>query len=172
MAKRERVQKNDDPRLQSVWRAAIGKPDGIRLPCKDEGEAKRLRFALYNSVRHLREPGGMAMADSELIEAVQNCSISMVEPGVLLVQDKQFSPMMSVVAKALEEYAIPVKTETADAAAASLKRLMEMGVEVDVVGGTSDNQTPAPAPAAVSPSEEALAKAAALARTRSYLGKQ
>lgn len=168
MAKRERVQKNDDPRLQSVWRAAVGKPDGIRLPCKDEGEAKRLRFALYNSVRHLREPGGMAMADSELIEAVQNCSISMVEPGVLLVQDKQFSPMMSVVAKALEEYAIPVKTETADAAAASLKRLMEMGVEVDVVG---DSQTPVAAPTAEGESEEARVKAAALARARSYLGK-
>jgi hypothetical protein len=168
MAKRERVQKNDDPRLQSVWRAAIGKPDGIRLACKDEGEAKRLRFALYNSVRHLREPGGTVMADSELIEAVNNCSISMIEPGVLLVQDKQFSPMMSVVTKALEAYAIPVKTETADAAAASLKRLMEMGVEVETV---NDQAVPVAAPTDGELSEEARVKAAALARARSYLGK-
>lgn len=165
MAKRERQQKNDDPRLQSIWRAAVGRPDGVRLPCKDDGEAKRLRFALYNAVRHLREPGGVGAADSELIEAVKNCSISIVEPGVLLVQDKQYSPMMSVVNRALEAYAIPVKQETADAAAASLKRLMEMGVEVEGEVGEK------PAAAAEELSEEARIKAAALAHARSYLGK-
>ena len=125
MAKRQRVQKNSDPTLQSLWRAALGKEGGIRLECKEEAEAKRLRFALYNAVRHLRDPEQVALADPGLVEAVQNCSISFETPTVLLVMDKQFSSIMGVVNKALEQYAIPVKSEVADAAALSQARLLE-----------------------------------------------
>lgn len=123
MAKRERMHKNEDPELQSVWRAALGKPDGIRLECKDAAEAKRLRFALYNAVRHVRTDDGARFADSQLLEAVDNCSISFIEERVLLVRDNKFSPLRLVVAKALEEYGVEVKGATDDAAAASAQRL-------------------------------------------------
>ena len=162
MAKRERQQKNDDPRLQSIWRAALGRPEGVRLPCKDEGEAKRLRFALYNAVRHLRVLEPAATVDTTLAEAVKNCSISLIESTVLLVQDKQFSPLMAVVNKALEEYNIPVKSEVADAAARSFEKLKAMGMV------TEEGQ----AEATTQQTEEEEMRERARAKADAYYGKR
>lgn len=147
MAQRRQTQKNDDPALQSVWRAALGKPDGLRLECQTAAEAKRLRFALYNSVRHLRTEEGARFADQELIRAVDNCSISFVDERVLLIQDNQFSPLRQVVQKALEQYQIPVKTATEEASQTSAQKVME-ALAKEGLGEPPAGSTPVGAPAA------------------------
>lgn len=58
--------------LCEVWRKGH-RPEGYAIPCRDEKEAQRIRFALYNAVKFAREDG--AGADAALIAAITNCSL-------------------------------------------------------------------------------------------------
>lgn len=63
--------------MHNVWRAGGSSPEGITIPCQSESNAKRLRFALYNSVKAVKT--GKFPADSALKKAITTCSLSFTD---------------------------------------------------------------------------------------------
>lgn len=89
--------------LQNVWRKALGKPEGVTIPCKTRGEAIRLRMALYRVAKAARQPG--ASVDDKLRQAVVECGIGLSGPdnATLTVANKANSQMIQSVLAALGE---------------------------------------------------------------------
>lgn len=87
--------------LQGLWRKAGAAPEALRLPCRTRGEALRLRFALYNAVRKVRE--GKEPADEALTRALEEVTLSFEDDAqtVLVMDQKVRSGMMQVVVAAL-----------------------------------------------------------------------
>lgn len=85
--------------LRDVWRKAL--KEELRIPCKDRGEAIRLRMALYRAVKAVRS--GKEQVDHGLQEAVKNCGISFEGEGgsTLVVANKLNSRFMQNVIAAL-----------------------------------------------------------------------
>lgn len=54
---------------REIWRQALTKPEGVRIKLKDPATARRFRFALYDSVKAIREK--RERADEVLMEAVE-----------------------------------------------------------------------------------------------------
>ena len=83
--------------LQEIWRKAFRQDEPLEIPCKTESNAKRMRFALYNAVRGVRD--GATPADSLLREAAENCSVGF-KPGersTVVLQKKILTELMQVV---------------------------------------------------------------------------
>lgn len=87
--------------LQGLWRKAGASPEALRLPCSTRGEALRLRFALYNAVRKVRE--GKEPADEALQRALEEVTLSFEDDAqtVLVMEQKVRTGMMQVVVAAL-----------------------------------------------------------------------
>lgn len=87
--------------LQGLWRKAGASPEALRLPCHSRGEALRLRFALYNAVRKVRE--GKEPADETLMRALEEVTLSFEDDAqtVLVMEQKVRTGMMQVVVAAL-----------------------------------------------------------------------
>ena len=87
--------------LQGLWRKAGASPEALRLPCRTRGEALRLRFALYNAVRKVRE--GKEPADEALTRALEEITLSFEDDAqtVLVMEQKVHTGMMQVVMAAL-----------------------------------------------------------------------
>lgn len=87
--------------LQGLWRKAGAAPEALRLPCRTRGEALRLRFALYNAVRKVRE--GKEPADEALTRALEEVTLSFEDDAqtVLVMEQKVRTGMMQVVVAAL-----------------------------------------------------------------------
>lgn len=60
--------------MLSIWREAGKSPEGITIPCSTEGNAKRMRFALYNAVKPIKT--GKLPGDGQLKQAIATCSLS------------------------------------------------------------------------------------------------
>ena len=92
--------------LQGLWRKAGASPEALRLPCRTRGEALRLRFALYNAVRKVRE--GKEPADEALTRALEEITLSFEDDAqtVLVMDQKVRSGMMQVVVAALGPQAV------------------------------------------------------------------
>ena len=69
--------------FHDLWRVGGESPDGVTVPCESEANAKRLRFALYNSLKPVKT--GKMNADMKLQYAIDNCSLSFTEDGKGLV---------------------------------------------------------------------------------------
>ena len=83
--------------LQEIWRKAFQQDEPLEIPCKTESNAKRMRFALYNAVRGVRD--GRTPADSLLREATENCAVGF-KPGersTVVLQKKILTELMQVV---------------------------------------------------------------------------
>ena len=112
--------------LQGLWRKAGASPEALRLPCRTRGEALRLRFALYNAVRKVRE--GKEPADEALTRALEEVTLSFEDDAqtVLVMEQKVRSGMMQVVVAALgataqaeEVSPVPTTSQVAVATATS-----------------------------------------------------
>lgn len=92
--------------LQGLWRKAGASPEALRLPCSTRGEALRLRFALYNAVRKVRE--GKEPADEALMRALEEVTLSFEDDAqtVLVMEQKVRTGMMQVVVAALGPQAV------------------------------------------------------------------
>lgn len=100
--------------LQGLWRKAGASPEALRLPCRTRGEALRLRFALYNAVRKVRE--GKEPADEALTRALEEVTLSFEDAAqtVLVMEQKVRTGMMQVVVAALGPQAEGVSPVPAD----------------------------------------------------------
>lgn len=94
--------------LQSLWRKASTQ-EKLTIPCKTLAKARRLRYALYNAVRGVRD--GEVKVDEVLQFAVENYSISFDpdEPSTLVVQRKILTELMQTVQGILGD--TPLETE-------------------------------------------------------------
>ena len=119
--------------LRAVWRKAYEKegPEGLEIPCQSDSDATKLRFALYNAVRGVRE--GKETVDDLLREAVENCTVGR-KPGqssTLLVQRKVMTKMMQTIAGILgdspELIKTPEQVEMESSQALLLEKLQEQG---------------------------------------------
>lgn len=72
--------------LQTAWRTAATRPDGLTIVCPDLATARNLRFRLYNAVKPFRD--GKAQPDPALAEAlgVLKVSVSTDPPSVSLTR--------------------------------------------------------------------------------------
>ena len=119
--------------LRAVWRKAYEKEgsEGLEIPCQSDSDATKLRFALYNAVRGVRE--GKETVDDLLREAVENCTVGR-KPGqssTLLVQRKVMTKMMQTIAGILgdspELIKTPEQVEMESSQALLLEKLQEQG---------------------------------------------
>ena len=87
--------------IQALWRKARMEKEPLRLDCKTQSKAIRMRFALYNAVKHVRS--GLQPADEALRDAVMNVTIGFDpdEPHVLVLRQKVESEMMQTIADVL-----------------------------------------------------------------------
>lgn len=127
--------------LRAVWRKAYREKE-IRVHFKTIADARRIRFSLYNVAKSARASD---TADFELLEAVENCSVSMEGPQDgkywIIVRHKM---MQNVLASAAEQLGIPhdaVEAEAPakmeDSAAASYLRLQSL-MEADAAPTLAD----------------------------------
>lgn len=100
--------------LQTAWRTAASRPDGLVIACPDIATARNLRFRLYNAVKPFRD--GKAQPDSALAEAlaVLKVGITMEPPSVNLTR----KCVVDLVSAALEGLGVsPDEALTAEDAA-------------------------------------------------------
>lgn len=72
--------------LQTAWRTAAKRPEGLVINCPDMATARNLRFRFYAAVKPVRD-GGFA-GDLELVHAVGLLKVSVRDqpsPAVMLV---------------------------------------------------------------------------------------
>ncbi len=116
-----------------AWRKALR--DGrVDMTFKSVSDARRIRFALYNSVRPIREG---KVADPELAQAAEECSISL-DGATLTILAKVSSDSMQVllgaIGKSAEDLTPQALPEAAPAEAEeSLRRLLARPEFADVV---------------------------------------
>ena len=79
--------------FHDLWRAGGESEDGVTVPCESEANAKRLRFALYNSLKPIKK--GKMTADMKLQYAIDNCSLSFTEDGTGLMIRPKVSTMVN-----------------------------------------------------------------------------
>jgi len=72
--------------LQTAWRTAATRPDGLTIACPDVATARNLRFRLYNAVKPFRD--GKAQPDPTLAEAlgVLKVGVTIDPPSVSLTR--------------------------------------------------------------------------------------
>lgn len=70
----------DKSLMQEVWRQGFLRPDGITLHGHTQGNASRLRFALYNAVKPYRD--FKQEPDEVLRNALDSCSVALVNNGL------------------------------------------------------------------------------------------
>lgn len=111
--------------LQGLWRKAFKKEGGLELNCKTPSNATKMRFALYAAVRGVRE--GKEKADEELLQAIENCSISFAEEdkSILFMRRSVLTDMMQLVSEVLEDSPELVKTQEQMEMEASQRLVME-----------------------------------------------
>jgi hypothetical protein len=94
-----------------LWRKAAGMSEELEIPCTTESEAKRLRFALYNSVKQVRKH---PERDLDLVDAVDAVMLGFKEGDakVLVMRKKTSTKLMQTLAGLLGvESAEAVETE-------------------------------------------------------------
>lgn len=82
--------------MHKVWRKAL-REGKVELTLSAPGQAMRLRFGLYNSLKPIRS--GKAI-DAELLRASENCSIS-IQGNVVSVYQRALSPIAQAMLEAL-----------------------------------------------------------------------
>lgn len=112
--------------LQGLWRKAFSQQEPLEIPCKTGSNATRLRFALYNSVRAVRE--GKKQADTALKNAVENCAIGFhpQDKTILVIQQKVMTELMQTIASIVGNDPQASKTDDEIAMEASQAKLMEV----------------------------------------------
>lgn len=110
--------------LEQLWRTAMQREGGLKIPCGDKPSAIRMRYMLYNAVKWARDPKPGQLVDSRLAEAIVNCSVSLADGGTFVhIKRKVDDPLMQAVAKFLEGE--PVKDTESLALQEGSARLME-----------------------------------------------
>ena len=126
--------------MQGLWRRAGRMPEALEIKCKSLSDARRMRFALYNSVREFKpdQKDGKPpkVADEALQLGIDNCSVSFKEgePTTVLLRQKTKTDLMISALEALGEEALLDELDVAASASASLvmKKLSgEVPVEID-----------------------------------------
>lgn len=122
---------NQKALLQALWRKAGRAEEPLRVECKSESEARRLRFALYNAVRDAR--AGKVEADAALTEALENCTVGFApeDKRVLVLQQKVMTGMMQSVAALVGDAPGLLKSEDEMLVEASQARLAAKLAEFD-----------------------------------------
>lgn len=85
--------------FQAIWRKAL-KTGKVEIEFKNPQDANRARFALYNSVKTVRK--GKAF-DEELLQAVNDCIVRIVDEKTLAVEHRMNTDMMKTLAQTLQE---------------------------------------------------------------------
>lgn len=118
---------------QSVWLKAWRQEGALELPCPTPKEAARMRFALYNAVKGMKEaePGDPRFPQ-ELIEAAQGLTVQLDGATVRLVKhaDTAIGAVMLAAAQGIE--ALSVEDQAADEAAKRLEERLLRGGEAEV----------------------------------------
>lgn len=120
----DRKMNNESSVMQALWRKAYrdGRHEIVLTSASD---CRRIRFALYNAVRPVRQG---KLVDEELAAAAEECSVS-IEGTKLIIQAKSQTPAMAAVLESLGREAKkllepePMTAEDA-AIAASQERLL------------------------------------------------
>lgn len=111
--------------MHKIWRKAL-REGKVELTLPVPGQAVRLRFGLYNSLKLIRSG---KVIDQELMDAADNCSIS-IEGNLITVYQRALSPiaqaMLAALGDDLEELVSPeTVTLEEDEVAKSLRMLDE-----------------------------------------------
>ena len=118
---------------QSVWLRAWRQEGALELICPTPKEAARMRFALYNAVKGLKEaePGDPRFP-RELVEAVQGLTVQLDGSTVRLVKhaDTAIGAVMLAAAQGIE--VLSVEDQAADEAAKRLEEKLLRGGEAEV----------------------------------------
>lgn len=111
--------------LQGLWRKAFSQDDPVAIPCRTVSNAARLRFAIYNSVRGVRD--GKVKVDEALREAVANCSVGYLDGDktTLVLHKKVLTELMQVVTEIVGTAEGTLKSPEDMEMEASQKLLME-----------------------------------------------
>lgn len=86
--------------LQTAWRTAAKRPEGLIINCPDMATARNLRFRFYAAVKPVRE--GRFTGDLELVNAVGLLKVSVREqpsPAVMLVPKTGLDLVQSALAE-------------------------------------------------------------------------
>lgn len=86
----------DQLMMHGIWRKAF-REGGLTLKMPSRGDAVKLRFALYNSVRPVRQG---KVIDEELLQAASDCVIGL-SGEIVTIERKVDTPMMQAVAAVL-----------------------------------------------------------------------
>ncbi len=126
MAKGIRTPDKTKELIFGLWRRANepGNDEGVLLPCPDETAAQRMRFMLYNTVKKARN--GLEDVDSGLVEALANCSASIIgeDKKTVVIRKKLFSDAARIMMEALG--GLPEANATEEALLAeSQRRVLE-----------------------------------------------
>lgn len=114
--------------LQQVWLTAL-REGKVVLTFAAKSDLVRTRFMLYNAAKTIRTKG-MGGGDQaiELLEAVDNCMISVTDERTLTIQHKAMAPLIQNLAAQLGMTLEQAVAETPEAKAAeeSLQKLQGM----------------------------------------------
>lgn len=120
-------QSQESALLRQVWRKALAE-GRVVLPFKDAREARRVRFALYNAVKPVKD--GL-LVDDELLEAANECKVQFEGEATLVVVRRVMTTELQIIAESLglvpgstTELPAPKTAEEAQVAT-SLERLQE-----------------------------------------------
>lgn len=111
--------------LQTAWRTAATRPDGLTIACPDLATARNLRFRLYNAVKPFRD--GKAQPDPALAEAlgVLKVSVTTDPPSVSLTRKCVVDLVSAALAEAGVAPEAVADTETLEAGN-SLERVLQL----------------------------------------------
>lgn len=120
--------KDEQVLLQNLWVLASTRPDGVTVPCGDESSARRLRFALYNAVKHFKPKDGKEgkPCSQQLADAIASCALSFTPDNTgIVIRQKITTKINTSVLAALGDFQIKTEDDRqADEAAARIMQNM------------------------------------------------
>lgn len=140
-------QSKDTIALQALWRLALEKGE-YRIKFTNKSDCARVRFALYNAVRLVREG---KLKDPELEQAIQECSVS-IEGLEVVIRNKLESSAIKTIMQQIEADAAhhldksPLTPQEQEIAESQKRFLERMARETSTPSETSDE-----APATATP---------------------
>lgn len=114
--------------LQTAWRTAAERPDGLTIPCPDIATARNLRFRLYNAVKPVRD-GGFS-GDTALVDAVSGLKVSVqLDPPAVCLNRKAAIDLVSAALAAVGVSSGEIVSAEDGEIAESLRRMQAIADE-------------------------------------------
>lgn len=119
--------KDEQTILQNLWILGASQPEGATVPCGDAASARRLRFALYNSVKQFKGENAKPCSE-KLKEAITTCALSFSDDGKgIVIRQKIATKLNQAVLGVLADF--EVHTDEERQAQESFERIMAKNAE-------------------------------------------